>query len=623
MDNIGKIIVRLLAPASYNVSNDVDIIEVDTSSGGITNINLQKIIISDTRKTVYISDVSNNANIGNINISTTGGNLINNASFITLSVNGIIAEVNIADTNRFIANLSTDEDSPPFTGYVPYTGATNTLNLGSQHLQMDIGSYILDSIGAQKIDVNGMNLWDTNGIGSINWASRYLINPLGTPLLDWSGAELQVSTSIQMGSYDVNANTFRGNQLANTFNQSLIDLSSFAYYDGSGVVAINMNNRQLLESNGYYPSIDWGNSQLWNIGVSNGVPLLDWSTGAGGSVKIYNGYTNSVVGDFSNYQLIGSNGLSLDWNSYLLYDNTNSISVDWSNKYLITNYGASITLDWQNGYLSDTSNVVSIAWSERNALDPTGSISFDWNFRQCVDSLGYVAFDWQLGLLRNSDTDVIDIGNKILFNSSGVNVFGWTGSAPVISGSEYLNAGAIWTDTARKALMVYQNSIKQVLNGVIFTQTATGTVANSTVEGSVSSSGIGSLSLPVNFFVAGKTIRISGRGFHSSTATPTLNLKIKFGSTVINTTGTHSMHNTTNAYFEFDTIITCRTTGASGTVFAQGKMFDGTDNISMGNIATTTVNTTIAQAITVTSQWSVGSSANTISMTNLTVEILN
>ena len=113
MNNVGKVIVRLVAPASYNVSNDVDIIEVDTSSGGITNINLQKIIISDTRKTVYISDVSNNANIGNINISTTGGNLINNASFITLSVNGIIAEVNIADTNRFIANLSTDESIPP------------------------------------------------------------------------------------------------------------------------------------------------------------------------------------------------------------------------------------------------------------------------------------------------------------------------------------------------------------------------------------------------------------------------------------------------------------------------------------------------------------------------------
>lgn len=56
----GKIIVRIVAPTSYNVPNDVDIIEVDTSSGGLTTINLQKITIGDARKSVYISDVSDN-----------------------------------------------------------------------------------------------------------------------------------------------------------------------------------------------------------------------------------------------------------------------------------------------------------------------------------------------------------------------------------------------------------------------------------------------------------------------------------------------------------------------------------------------------------------------------------
>lgn len=109
----GKIIVRIVAPTSYNVPNDVDIIEVDTSSGGLTTINLQKITIGDARKSVYISDVSNNASNGKITIATTGGNLINNQSSIDLEVDGIIAEVNIADTKRFIANLSTDDSTPP------------------------------------------------------------------------------------------------------------------------------------------------------------------------------------------------------------------------------------------------------------------------------------------------------------------------------------------------------------------------------------------------------------------------------------------------------------------------------------------------------------------------------
>lgn len=106
--SIGKIIVKLVAPIIYNVTNDVDFIEVDTSSGGTTRINLQKILPSDARKIVYISDISNNASVGNIEIYATSGNLINNAGFITLNADGIIAEVVIGNTNKFIANLSTD-----------------------------------------------------------------------------------------------------------------------------------------------------------------------------------------------------------------------------------------------------------------------------------------------------------------------------------------------------------------------------------------------------------------------------------------------------------------------------------------------------------------------------------
>jgi hypothetical protein len=115
----GKIIVRITPPLggmNYNVGNDLDYLEVDTSSGGVANIFLQKISIADARKPIYISDVGNNASIGNIRINATGGNLINNALFISLEVNGIVAEVNIADTNRFIANLSTDDTTPPTPG---------------------------------------------------------------------------------------------------------------------------------------------------------------------------------------------------------------------------------------------------------------------------------------------------------------------------------------------------------------------------------------------------------------------------------------------------------------------------------------------------------------------------
>lgn len=112
-NEVGKITKYLVAPTTYNVSNDVDVIEVNTSSGGATTIYLQAITIGSPRKPVYINDNSGNASVGNIIVIATGGNKINNAVSITLDSDGISAQVVIADRNRFIANLNSDSPSPP------------------------------------------------------------------------------------------------------------------------------------------------------------------------------------------------------------------------------------------------------------------------------------------------------------------------------------------------------------------------------------------------------------------------------------------------------------------------------------------------------------------------------
>lgn len=182
--------------------------------------------------------------------------------------------------------------------------------------------------------------------------------------------------------------------------------------------------------------------------------------------------------------------------------------------------------------------------------------------------------------------------------------------------------GDIWNDSTSKVLTTFNDGIKQYLQGVIFTQTASGTCANTTTETTISSTGVGTLSLPANFFVAGKTLKIKAFGFHSSTANPNLTIKIKLGSTVVLTTGAHAVHNGTNHLIEIDALITCRTTGGSGTVFAQGMVHDNTDNIQMVNTAATTIATTSGQNITVTAQWGTASASNTITLTNLVVEVL-
>lgn len=205
---------------------------------------------------------------------------------------------------------------------------------------------------------------------------------------------------------------------------------------------------------------------------------------------------------------------------------------------------------------------------------------------------------------------------------------GGTGSGSQIrleSGSIGTVEGDISHGSTQKCLTAYVNGIQQYDSRALFVQTATGTCANTTTETTITSTGIGTLTLPANFFVAGKTIRIKAWGFHSSTASPNLTMKVKFGSTAILTTGAHAMHNDTNGLWEIDCMITCRTTGSSGTVFGQGLFADyGTlgDHVQMVNTATTTVNTTTTQAVTVSAQWGTASASNTISLTNLAMEVL-
>jgi len=105
---------------------------------------------------------------------------------------------------------------------------------------------------------------------------------------------------------------------------------------------------------------------------------------------------------------------------------------------------------------------------------------------------------------------------------------------------------------------------------LLFTQTATGTVANTTTETALTSTGVGSLTLPAAYFIAGKTLKLEARGIHSAVSSPTLRIKVKLGSTVVLDTTAITTKNDTNEAIIIEAMITCRTTGASGTIFAQG-----------------------------------------------------
>jgi hypothetical protein len=160
--------------------------------------------------------------------------------------------------------------------------------------------------------------------------------------------------------------------------------------------------------------------------------------------------------------------------------------------------------------------------------------------------------------------------------------------------------------------------------GTVFVQTADATVANTTTENTLATSGVGSLTLLANLLAAGKNVRITARGYVSETGNPTLRVKIKFGSTIIlDTTAVSFSGNLTNQEWALSADITCRTAGVSGTVMGQGRFVSETGDVfGMVRTAPVTVDTTITEAIDVTAQWSTASASLTITCTNLMVEVL-
>ena len=91
-------------------------------------------------------------------------------------------------------------------------------------------------------------------------------------------------------------------------------------------------------------------------------------------------------------------------------------------------------------------------------------------------------------------------------------------------------------------------------------------------------------------------------------------------------TGAITAYNTTNEGFSIEGIATCRTTGASGTVMAQGLYKEYQNpaiDYGMTNTSADTIDTTVSNLLEWKVQWGVASASNTITVTNFLLEVLN
>lgn len=136
-------------------------------------------------------------------------------------------------------------------------------------------------------------------------------------------------------------------------------------------------------------------------------------------------------------------------------------------------------------------------------------------------------------------------------------------------------------------------------------------------------------SIGANTMSAGDVFYVYASGVYSNTLTPTLEFKLKAGTTaLLDSAAITTVVNQTNSGWEFEAYIFVNAIGASGALEVQGyaelaTALSTVQYVDLTNTATKTVDTTASQALTLTAQWGTSSASNTITCRQFAVQKLN
>lgn len=142
------------------------------------------------------------------------------------------------------------------------------------------------------------------------------------------------------------------------------------------------------------------------------------------------------------------------------------------------------------------------------------------------------------------------------------------------------------------------------------------------------------LVLPANFMYPGQSFRLTAFGVFSTTVTPTLRLGFYYGGvagvSLADTGAVTTASGVTNVPWRLELTSTVRTVGATGTIISQGFCDFGTavataTHLPLPNtaLATVTIDTTAAKALTVGATWGTSSASNTLTCHQFLVEAMN
>lgn len=155
----------------------------------------------------------------------------------------------------------------------------------------------------------------------------------------------------------------------------------------------------------------------------------------------------------------------------------------------------------------------------------------------------------------------------------------------------------------------------------LFAQTANSApITGTTTETTLLDGGVGSLTVPANFFKVGDSFSVTMGGHISSVNNDDLQIRVKSGSVILGDTGLINMPQCTNKHWNLEIRFTIRTLGVAGVAsiasFGQfnfskdaSNAFEGADFSIVNN---TTFDTTISNTLDITAQWDSTNAGNNI-----------
>jgi hypothetical protein len=185
--------------------------------------------------------------------------------------------------------------------------------------------------------------------------------------------------------------------------------------------------------------------------------------------------------------------------------------------------------------------------------------------------------------------------------------------------------GDFWYNTTNNGFEAREKGATFGGSWVAFQATADGIAVANTSAATVSYNGP---IFPANFWTAGKSMRVSFSGNYSTTGTPTLNVGLDLATNVDtylngNTAWT-TANNAAGAQFHSDFIITCRSTGVSGSFVCHGvDLFNTAVANFLPNATATTIDTTQVSQLKLVFKWSAASPSNTVTGQQFSVEVLD